>query len=65
MGMSPSGSLRFAYDPSQLYHALDSDGGGELTLEEIDPAMEELFDAWIGKIWVTAWFKDAFRWTPC
>ncbi|CAE7503267.1 unnamed protein product [Symbiodinium natans] len=34
----------FAYDVGELYQALDLDGGGELTLEEIDPRADQLFD---------------------
>ena len=34
---------RFSYDAGQLYQAIDLDGGGELTLEEIDPRADELY----------------------
>ncbi|CAE7365634.1 unnamed protein product [Symbiodinium sp. KB8] len=34
----------FAYDVGELYQALDLDGGGELTLEELDPRADQLFD---------------------
>mmetsp|Transcript_4417 Transcript_4417/g.10265 ORF Transcript_4417/g.10265 Transcript_4417/m.10265 type:complete len:605 (-) Transcript_4417:189-2003(-) len=35
----------FAYDAGQLYKTLDNDGGGELTLEEMDPSADELYTA--------------------
>lgn len=40
---------QFPFDANQLYHTLDSDGSGEVTFEEIDPAGDELwerFRAW-------------------
>ena len=40
-----SRGVRFSYDAGQLYQALDLDGGGELTLEELDPRADELFAA--------------------
>lgn len=41
------GRMRFPFDANQLYHTLDSDGSGEVTFEEIDPAGDELWDAWL------------------
>ena len=40
---SPPVTQRFAYDVGELYQALDLDGGGELTLEELDPRADQLF----------------------